>query len=259
MKKHAVESILSLLVLGLVFGSCARRIPEQPRSEPVEYYDKERTEQVRPDEVEPLVGSSADPFEGASLQNPGWSWQNEPANWDVGITRKGWLHIAAENDQNLWDVDTVAKLYQEVSTDKFDVETHLVMNYQGTDSALAGLVAKGPKEDNWVTLKLWGTGRYGGDAILEWQHKQQDLWQQGLLSKAPESSQLGRRAEVFIRMAKDGDKYIGYWKANEDDEWLEITPHAKISLTPPLEVGVYAGIESTGGTATMEFEYFSEL
>jgi len=102
------------------------------------------------------AASLGDPFDGTKSQNTNWKWQNEPAKWDIGKTNQGWLHIDAANNQNLWDVDTVAKLYQEVSLDKFDVETHLVMDYKGTSSLVAGLVAKGPKEGNWVTLKFWG-------------------------------------------------------------------------------------------------------
>ena len=198
-----------------------------------------------------LADSLGDPFDGTSLQNPGWKWQNEPAEWDVGETTKGWLHITPANNQNLWDVDTVAKLYHEVSADEFDVQTHLVMDYQGTDSLVSGLVAKGPKEGNWVTLKFWGRG---GDAILQWQHKQQEV-----VNSVPGSSQPAGRVEVFIRIAKDGDEYTGYWKKNEGDDWIEITPHANISLTPPLEVGIYAGICTASGTAIMEYEYFDDL
>ena len=42
MKKYAVGSVLWLLVLSLVFGSCARSIQEQP----AEYHDEERSEQM---------------------------------------------------------------------------------------------------------------------------------------------------------------------------------------------------------------------
>lgn len=198
-----------------------------------------------------FADSLGDPFDGTSLQNANWKWQNEPAQWDVGETTPGWLHITPANNQNLWDVDTVAKLYQEVSADEFDIETHLVMDYQGTDSLVSGLVAKGPNEGNWVTLKFWGRG---GDTILQWQHKQQEV-----VNNVPGSSQPAGRVEVFIRIAKDGDEYTGYWKMNEGDDWTEITPHASISLTPPLEVGIYAGICTAGGTATMEYEYFNDL
>lgn len=197
-----------------------------------------------------IAGSLGDPFDGTGLQNAGWNWQNEPAEWDIGKTKDGWLHITAENNQNLWDVDTVAKLYHEVSDDQFDIETHLVIDYEGTGSLVAGLVAKGPSEDDWITLKFWGRG---GDAILQWQSKQNEF-----VGNVPDSSQPAGVVEVFIRIAKDGDDYAGYWKKSKADDWIEITP-ANISLTPPLEVGIFAGNCEGAGTVLVEFEYFNDL
>lgn len=194
--------------------------------------------------------SLGDPFDGNSLKNPNWKWQNEP-KWDIGSTNKGWLHINAANNQNLWDVDTVAKLYQEVTLDKLDIETHLVMEYKGTGSCVSGLVIKSPKDANWTTLKFWGRG---GDAILQWQHKTQEV-----NANVPGSSQPAGRVEVYIRIAKNGDEYIGYWKKAMKDDWIEITPRANRKLTPPLEVGIYAGNCEGGGTMTAQFEYFNDL
>jgi len=198
-----------------------------------------------------LAQSLGDPFDGASLKNADWKWQNEPAEWDVGVTNPGWLHITAEHNQNLWDVDTVAKLYQEFPEDTFDVATHLVMDYAGTDSVVTGLVAKSPEVNNWTMAKYWGRG---ADAILQWQHKAEEV-----VGTVPGTNQPAGRVEIFLRLAKDGDEYTGYWKGNEGDDWTEITPHTSKALTPPLEVGIFAGVCTAGGTATMEFEYFDDL
>ena len=65
-----------------------------------------------------------DAFDGTALQNPNWQWQNEPANWDVGKTRDGFLHIEGETNRNLWASDASHFLYQETDADAFDVETH---------------------------------------------------------------------------------------------------------------------------------------
>jgi hypothetical protein len=198
-----------------------------------------------------LADSLGDPFDGNSLQNPDWQWQNEPAKWDVGETTPGWLHITGELNRNLWGVDTVNKLYQEVSLDEFDIETHVVMDYQGASSVVTGLVAKSPADSDWTTMKFWGRG---GDAILQWQHKQRGAG----AGDPPGTNQPAGRVEYYIRMTKNGNEYMGYYKENEDDDWIE-TSLATIDLTPPLEVGIYAGIDAAAGTCIMEFEYFRDL
>lgn len=197
-----------------------------------------------------FCASLGDPFDGNKLQNPNWKWANEPAKWDVGVTAKGYLTINAENNRNLWDVDTVAKLYQEVTSDKIDIETHLIMDYKGTGSCVAGIVMKSEKDANWTTLKFWGRA---GDAILQWQHKTQEV-----VANVPGSSQPAGRVEVYMRVVKNGDEYIGYWKKSAGDSWIEITPHANRKLTPPLQVGIYAGNCEGGGTMVAQFEYFND-
>ncbi len=196
-----------------------------------------------------FAASLGDPFDGNSLQNPNWQWQNEPDEWDVGATTAGWLHFVPKTNQNLWASDTTARLYQETDVDKFDVETHLVVDY-AADCVVAGIVAYGPQEDNWTTLKLWGRA---GDAIIQWQHKQSEV-----VPNVPGSSQPAGRVEVYLRMAKDGDNYMGWWKLAEGDDWIEIKPDAPFDLTPPIQVGIYGGICTGSGRATVEYEYFKD-
>ena len=47
--------------------------------------------------------------------------------------------------------------------------------------------------------------------------------------------------------------------SSEGDDWIEITPHANRQLTPPLQVGIYAGIDAAAGTCIADFEYFNDL
>jgi hypothetical protein len=201
--------------------------------------------------VSVLAASLGDPFDGTGFQNANWKWQNEPANWDIGKTAEGWLHITAENNQNLWSADTSARLYQETTLDELDVGTHVMMEYEGTSSCVSGLVIKSPKDDNWTTLKFWGRA---ADTILQWQHKAEEV-----VNSVAGSNQPAGRVEVFIRIAKDGDEYTGYWKMAAGDEWTEITPHANKVLSPPLEVGIYAANCEGAGTMTAEYEYFNDL
>ena len=102
----------------------------------------------------PVSNNFDDSFEGASLQNPNWQWQNEPANWDVGETRKNFLHIESETNRNLWTSDASHFLYQVTNADVFDVETHFFARWD-TTSGVNGLVVKSPTDNNWVTLKFW--------------------------------------------------------------------------------------------------------
>ncbi|MGQ9609775.1 MAG: hypothetical protein ACUVWN_10745 [bacterium] len=197
-----------------------------------------------------LMASFTDEFEGTSLKNPNWKWQNEPANWDVGKTQAGWLTFVPKVNQNLWSDDSTTRLYQETSADKIEVETHVVVTYKG-ECMVAGLVIKGPKENNWTTLKFWGRS---ADAIIQWQHKQTEV-----VGNVPNSTQPAGTIEAYLRMAKDGNNYMGWWKKSKNDEWIAIKPDAPIDLTPPLEVGIFGGICAGSGEATIKYEYFKDL
>lgn len=196
-----------------------------------------------------VVASLGDPFDGNKLQNPDWVWQNEPDVWDVGGTTNGWLHFIPKVNQNLWSSDTTMRLYQEITMDQFDVETHIVIDYQ-SDCIVGGLVVLSPTDNDWTTLKFWGRA---ADAIIQWQHKQRDAGQ------VPGSTQPAGRIEAYLRMAKDGDNYMGWWKAAEGDSWIEVKPDANIALTPPLQIGIFGGICTGAGEATIEYEYFRDL
>ncbi len=196
-----------------------------------------------------VVASLGDPFDGNILQNPDWVWQNETDVLDVGGTKAGWLHFVPKVDQNLWQSDTTTQLYQEISMDTFDVETHLVVDYAG-DCVVAGLVAYGPTEDDWTTLKFWGRA---ADAIIQWQHKERDAGQ------VPDSTQPAGVIEAYLRLAKDGDNYMAWWKREEGDDWIAVEPVASIALTPPIHIGIFGGICAGAGEATVEYEYFRDL
>lgn len=196
-----------------------------------------------------FAASLGDPFDGTSLQNPNWQWQNEPDEWDVGTTEAGWLYFVPKINQNLWQSDTTTRLYQEMDGD-FDVETHLVVDYAG-ECMVAGLVALSQVEDNWTTLKFWGRA---GDAIIQWQHKENEV-----VGNVPGSSQPAGRIEAYLRMAKEGGNYLGWWKTAEGDDWIEVKPDAPIDLTPPIQIGIFGGICAGSGEAIIEYEYFKDL
>ena len=192
-----------------------------------------------------------DPFEGTALQNPNWQWQNEPDNWDVGETRDGFLHIEGETNRNLWASDTTHFLYQETSADAFDIETHFFTRWD-TSSGVNGLVVKSPADNNWVTIKFWSRDA-GAKGKIQYQTKQNEGGD-GLTDNAGFTPTFGN-TELFFRLRKQGNTYTGWYKTNEANPWIEIGV-TNFALTPPLHVGIYAGVTTGAGTLTVDYDYF---
>ena len=209
-----------------------------------------------------MAKSLGDPFDGDKLQNPEWKWKSkrvegeEPEKWDVGKTKKGWLHIDAAPNRNLWAEDTTNRLYHEHSGD-FDVETHVFMEY-ATKSIVSGVVAlsestkdgKGRKPE-WVTMKLWGRG---GDAILQYQVREGGINNEAPGFKPPANKPM----DVYIRLAREGKTFTTWWKKKEKDEWLEVKPSKTLDLKDPIEIGIYAGNCEGIGKGDIQYEYFKD-
>ncbi len=188
-----------------------------------------------------------DPFEGTALQNPNWQWQNEPANWDVGETRDGFLHIEGETNRNLWASDASHFLYQETDADAFDVETHFFSRWD-TASGVNGLVVKSPADNNWVTIKFWSRDA-GPKGQIQYQTRGR-----GLVADPAWRPEFGA-TELFLRLRKQGDTYTGWYKTRDADPWIEIGG-ANFPLTPPLQLGIYTGVATGTGTLTVDYDYF---
>ena len=188
-----------------------------------------------------------DAFDGTALQNPNWQWQNEPTNWDVGETREGFLHIDAETNRNLWASDASHFLYQETDADAFDVETHFFSRWD-TTSGVNGLVVKSPSDNNWVTIKFWSRDA-GAKGQIQYQTRGR-----GLVADPAWQPEFGA-TELFLRLRKHGDTYTGWYKTREADPWIEIGV-ASFPLTPPLQLGIYAGVAAGTGTLTVDYAYF---
>ena len=188
-----------------------------------------------------------DPFEGDALQNPNWQWQHAPTDWDVGETRKGFLHIAAETHRDLWITDASHLLYQETDADVFDVETHFFTRWD-TFSGVNGLIVKSPTDNDWVTLKFWArdAGARG--------HIQYQASGRGLAADPAWHPGFGE-TELFFRLRKEGNIYTGWYKTRETDPWLKIGT-AHVALTPPLHIGIYAGVAASTGNLTVAYAYF---
>ncbi len=201
------------------------------------------------------VGSAAsltDEFDGADLRAD-WEWWQEPGQWDVGSTKSDWLTIQADQNRNLWQGDTTSRLFQSVPDEPFDVETRLLTEFDG-NSIVGGLVAMSKADDNWVTLKLWGHA--DGTAQLQYQTKANENGP-GLVGAAPGFASADGTADVYMRLAKDADSYTSYWKLAEDDDWTVVGP-TEMALTPPIELGLYAGVDGAAGEMLAQFEYFRD-
>ena len=197
--------------------------------------------------------SFGDPFEKGKLQNPNWEWQNEPPKWDVSETRDNYLFIDSETNRNLWANDMSHFLYQETDTDIFDVETHFFARWD-TSSGVNGLVVKSPSDDNWVTIKFWSRDA-AAKGQIQYQTKQNEGGG-GLTGNAGFTPEFGE-TELFLRLARDGDEYSAWYKTKENEDWIEIGV-TEFDLTPPVWLGVYAGVAAGAGSLEVEYEYFRD-
>lgn len=185
-----------------------------------------------------------DSFSGGALQNPNWQWRNEPDDWWVNDT--GQLYIEAENNRNLWGSDNTHFLYQETSADTFDVETTF-WTIWATSSGVTGLVVKSPADNDWVTLKFWAQGDTGQ---IQYQARGR-----GLAADPAWRGNVWLGETLFFRLRKDGNAYTGFYKTDEGHAWTKIAT-ANVPLTPPLQLGIYAGVEAGTGTLTVGYDYF---
>ena len=193
-----------------------------------------------------------DDFNGPGI-NPNWKWQKEPANWDAGSTRPGWLTWIGEFNSNLWCSDMTTRLYQVLEEDEdFDIETRLYCEWGNNQSDIAGVVVKFPAVDNWINIKLWMHG--DKTAQLQFQKKCVEAGD-GLTGRVPGYNPTGGKAEVFLRLVKKGNEYTAYYKEKEDQDWIEIgTTHGFDSL--PMEVGLFGGVDVGNGKLLIQFDYF---
>ena len=193
--------------------------------------------------------SFGDPFDGKKRQNSNWKWQNEPPTWDVGETREGFLYIDCERNRNIWANDASHFMYQETDAEMFDVETHFFAKWD-TSSGVNGLLVKSDQDDNWVTLKFWGQGAVPKGQI-QFQTKNNNI-----VGNAGWTPEFGD-AELFMRLKKDGDEYTTWYKTEEGADWTQVGV-TTFNLTPPLWLGIYAGVAAGDGNLEVEYEYFKD-
>jgi len=130
---------------------------------------------------------------------------------------------------------------------------NLLRSYRSyTDSVVVGMVAKSPADGDWVTVKFWGQG--DGTGQIQFQTRGNES-APGLTSEAPGFSCSNGRTDITMRLVKQGDQYTGYFKTPQSSDWVQVGP-TTIKLTPPLEVGVYAGVTASSGSMYVDYSFF---
>ncbi len=195
--------------------------------------------------------SFGDPFEGSELQNPNWKWQNEPSTWDIGDTREGALYINSEPNRNVWASDDSHFLYQETDADTFDVSTHFSAKWDA-NSGVNGILVKSPSDNNWVTVKFWSRDA-GPMGHIQYQTRQAGLGPQDVQWRFGDWGDI----QLSFRLKKEGNTYTAWYKAEGDEDWLDIG-EGTFDLSPPLQLGIYAGVAAGSGKLEVEYEYLED-
>jgi hypothetical protein len=194
-----------------------------------------------------------DEFDGPNI-NQNFKWQNEPKTWDVGKTTKGWLRIEGVFGGNLWCSDASSRLYQEIVDDPFEIETHMKAQWGNNSSEIAGIMAKSPKDDNWVKIKLWT--HQDKTAQIQFQKKCVESGD-GLTGKVVDFAPTGGKTEVWLKLNRDKDKCTASYKATENDDWKEIGV-TSFPFNAPYQVSIFAGVDVGVGDFIVEFDYFRD-
>lgn len=130
---------------------------------------------------------------------------------------------------------------------------NLLTSYRDySDSIVAGIVAKSSADGKWITLKLWGDDN--GTGQMQFQTRGSSSFA-GLTEAAPGFSCSDGQADIAMRLVKQGDQYMGYFRTEQDIDWRQVGP-TTIPLTPPLEVGFYAGVNPASGKMQVRCNFF---
>ena len=121
-----------------------------------------------------------------------------------------------------------------------------------TESIVAGIVVRSSHDGNWVALKLLGDRVGNGRAAFQVRGEEVNPSQPGQL---PGAIWAGGRADVHMRLTRHGDQYTAYYRISSTQQWSAVGPVAA-RLTPPLQVGLFTGVQVPAGRMQVDFDHF---
>jgi regulation of enolase protein 1 (concanavalin A-like superfamily) len=146
-----------------------------------------------------------DEFDGTSLSTK-WSWLNRPAgvgDYDVGVTRPGWLHIRGEGNRVLSGSSIGANyLYQKVSG-SFSSETHVNVSFSANPMGAGMLLENDPMA--WVSFAITGTGP-NTELTLQ-------VTEQGGSASVDQIDWSGK-TDAYLRLNKSGGSISAYYSGD---------------------------------------------
>ena len=146
-----------------------------------------------------------DEFDGPSLSTK-WSWLNRPAgpgDYDVGVTRPGWLYIRGEGNRDLVGSSIGANyLYQRISG-PFSSETHVNVTFSANPQGAGILLENDPM--NWVSFAITGTD---SNTMLTLQ-----VTEQGLSFSTDQITWSGL-TDAYLRLNRSGGSISAYYSSD---------------------------------------------
>lgn len=188
-----------------------------------------------------------DEFNGVSLSTK-WSWFNRPAgvgDYDVGVTRPGWLHIRGEGNRELVGSTVGANyLYQRVSG-SFSSETNVNVSFSAIPQGAGLLLENDPM--NWVSFAITGTGS-NTELTLQ-------VTEYGVSLYTDQITWSGR-TDAYLRLDRSGGSISAYY-SNDSITWVLVRTYV---LVPPYMDRLMLGMCVFSGTSSLRpdayFDYF---
>ncbi|KJU83824.1 hypothetical protein MBAV_003984 [Candidatus Magnetobacterium bavaricum] len=177
---------------------------------------------------------------GDGVKLYGWNVLNSDnaSAMDVDITYTGNLRITSSTTTT--DAPMTHPFVYQLVTGDFDIDVALTQVNAG---AFQGLMCRDPNAsagEDWVAI--------GWDSSP-------NLWWGDLTNDVNTSGNLSS-GNVYVRLARVGNVFTAYRKANPGDSWTSVKTFTRNDFAghDPLQVGLYQ--KRTSATATVRFDYF---
>ena len=188
-----------------------------------------------------------DEFSGTALSTK-WSWLNRPAgvgDYDVGVTRPGWLHIRGEGDRELTGYLIGANYIYQWVTGSFSAETFVNASFSAAPQGAGILLENDPM--TWVSFAITGNGP---NTKLTLQ-----VTEQGASVFTDEITWSGL-TDAYLRISSSGGSVSAYYSSNGITWTLERTFVPSLPYMDTLKLGlcIFSGTSSQRPDAC--YDYF---